>query len=225
MQTATENPHRPDLVVVPVLILLGIGASLIEAIKSPDPLMVIQAWTFLACMVGISVFLLRRYGGGAPAEESGTYVNDVVKAGVIASLFWGVAGMLVGLIIALQLAFPHIFYFSDLPFTNFGRLRPLHTSAVDFRLRRKRTDRHLILRRSADLPRASCRRVVRLVCVLGLPDVHRSGGNRISARRHAEPRICGTGMVCRHLADDRLGCLPSRLPRHDLEAAQKSTFT
>ena len=132
MQTATENPIRLDLIVVPVLMLFGIGASLFEAIKSPDPLMVIQAWTFLACMIAISAFLLRRYGGGVPAEERGTYVNDVVKAGVIASLFWGVAGMLVGLIIALQLAFPHIFYFSDFPFTNFGRLRPLHTSAVVF---------------------------------------------------------------------------------------------
>ena len=94
--------------------------------------MVIQAWTFLACMLGISAFLLHRYANGIPSDERGTYANDVVKAGVIASLFWGVAGMLVGVIIALQLGFPHIFYFSDLPFTNFGRLRPLHTSAVIF---------------------------------------------------------------------------------------------
>ncbi len=36
----------------------------------------------------------------------------------------------VGLVIALQLAFPALNF--DLPWTNFGRLRPLHTSAVIF---------------------------------------------------------------------------------------------
>ena len=36
------------------------------------------------------------------------------------------------MILALQLSFPHLFYFPDLPWTNFGRMRPLHTSAVIF---------------------------------------------------------------------------------------------
>src|SRR6185436_13231640 len=52
------------------------------------------------------------------------------KAGAIATVFWGLAGFLVGVIIALQLAFPALNF--DLPWTNFGRLRPLHTSAVVF---------------------------------------------------------------------------------------------
>jgi len=47
-------------------------------------------------------------------------------------MFWGIAGLLVGVIIALQLTFPNIFYFPELGWTNFGRLRPLHTSAVIF---------------------------------------------------------------------------------------------
>jgi cytochrome c oxidase cbb3-type subunit 1 len=132
LQSATDTPLRLDLITVSALLLLGIIASLFEALKSPDPLMVIQAWTFLACMLATSVFLLSRYAQRVPSDEQEMYANDVVKAGVIASLFWGVAGMLVGVIIALQLAFPHTFYFSDLAFTNFGRLRPLHTSAVVF---------------------------------------------------------------------------------------------
>lgn len=40
--------------------------------------------------------------------------------------------MLVDVIITLQLAFPNLFYFADLLWTNFGRLRPLHTSGVIF---------------------------------------------------------------------------------------------
>ncbi|HAN27450.1 MAG TPA: cytochrome C oxidase Cbb3, partial [Haliea salexigens] len=43
---------------------------------------------------------------------------------------WGIVGMLVGVLIAAQLAFPILNF--DLPWTSFGRLRPLHTNAVIF---------------------------------------------------------------------------------------------
>jgi len=58
------------------------------------------------------------------------YNESIVRFGVVVSTFWGVVGFLVGLVIALQLAFPALNF--DLPWTNFGRLRPLHTSAVIF---------------------------------------------------------------------------------------------
>ena len=53
-----------------------------------------------------------------------------VKFTSLIALFWGLAGMLAGLYIALELAWPELNL--DLPFINFGRLRPLHTSAVIF---------------------------------------------------------------------------------------------
>jgi len=56
----------------------------------------------------------------------------VIKAGVIATMFWGAAAMLVGVILAAQLSWPKLFYFPDYGFLNFGRLRPLHTSAGIF---------------------------------------------------------------------------------------------
>ena len=49
---------------------------------------------------------------------------------MIATVFWGLAGFLAGLYIALQLAFPALNL--GLEWTTFGRLRPLHTSAVIF---------------------------------------------------------------------------------------------
>ncbi|MEQ9316157.1 MAG: cbb3-type cytochrome c oxidase subunit I, partial [Henriciella sp.] len=52
--------------------------------------------------------------------------------GVFASMFWGIAGFLVGILIACQLTWPNLFYFEEWGWTNFGRLRPLHTSAVIF---------------------------------------------------------------------------------------------
>jgi cytochrome c oxidase cbb3-type subunit 1 len=57
------------------------------------------------------------------------YDDDVVRWGVIATMFWGLAGLLVGVVIAGQLAFP---WLNLEPYLNFGRLRPLHTSAVIF---------------------------------------------------------------------------------------------
>ena len=57
------------------------------------------------------------------------YDDDPVRWGVIATVFWGMAGFLAGLFIALQMAFPQLNFE---PYLNFGRLRPLHTSAVIF---------------------------------------------------------------------------------------------
>ena len=57
------------------------------------------------------------------------YEDDVIRLGVLATLFWGIAGFLVGVIIAAQLVFPDL---NLGQYVNFGRLRPVHTSAVIF---------------------------------------------------------------------------------------------
>ncbi len=62
-------------------------------------------------------------------DLAGRYDDQVVRWGVIATVFWGMVGFLVGLVIATQLAFPLLNFE---PYFNFGRLRPLHTSAVIF---------------------------------------------------------------------------------------------
>ena len=58
------------------------------------------------------------------------YNMNPVRFGLMAALFWGIAGFLVGVIIAAQLAFPALNF--DTAWLSFGRLRPLHTSAVIF---------------------------------------------------------------------------------------------
>lgn len=59
-----------------------------------------------------------------------TYVEAPIRAFAAITAFWGVVGFLVGVVIALQLAYPLLNL--DLEWTTFGRLRPLHTSAVIF---------------------------------------------------------------------------------------------
>ncbi len=58
------------------------------------------------------------------------YNYRVVRQFTIATVVWGVVGMLVGVIIAAQLAFPALNF--DTAWLTYGRLRPLHTNAVIF---------------------------------------------------------------------------------------------
>ena len=62
--------------------------------------------------------------------EHPTYNYKVVRQFAIMTVVWGIVGMLVGVVIAAQLAWPALNL--DLPWTSFGRLRPLHTNAVIF---------------------------------------------------------------------------------------------
>jgi cytochrome c oxidase cbb3-type subunit 1 len=59
-----------------------------------------------------------------------TYSDDVVRLFALAAVLWGIVGMLVGVIIAAQLAWPALNL--DIPWLTYGRLRPLHTNAVIF---------------------------------------------------------------------------------------------
>lgn len=58
------------------------------------------------------------------------YDNRIVKQFAFATILWGVVGMLAGLLIAVQIYLPAANF--GLPFTTFGRVRPVHTNAVIF---------------------------------------------------------------------------------------------
>ena len=58
------------------------------------------------------------------------YDNKIVKNFAYATLFWGVVGMVVGLLLALQFVWPALSF--GIPYTTFGRIRPIHTNAVIF---------------------------------------------------------------------------------------------
>lgn len=61
--------------------------------------------------------------------EKFNYDNRIVKNFAVATILWGIVGMLVGLIAALQLTDARM---NIAPYLNFGRIRPLHTNAVIF---------------------------------------------------------------------------------------------
>ncbi len=132
MPEAAGERWRADVVGIFFIIVAGAALALMGAAWAIDGPFEAQMWTMLAAFVLGAAALLHQIATPPRADSMSRYENGVIKAGVIASMFWGVAGMLVGVIIALQLAFPTIFYFPDFGWLNFGRLRPLHTSAVIF---------------------------------------------------------------------------------------------
>jgi len=61
--------------------------------------------------------------------EKFSYDNRIVKNFALATIIWGLVGMLMGLIIALQIPFPGL---NIGEYLTFGRVRPVHTNAIIF---------------------------------------------------------------------------------------------
>src|SRR5690606_41116325 len=69
--------------------------------------------------------------GNHVRDAAHAFYNDkVVHQFMVATMFWGIAGMLVGVLIAAQLYWPALNF--DTAWLSYGRLRPLHTNGVSF---------------------------------------------------------------------------------------------
>ena len=116
--------------------LVALLAALVMLVNAVDgPFAVHMAIFALAATAGLVINLRNTdyklaAAGLKPAINQSQYDDDLIRAGVILTTFWGCAGFLVGLFIALELAFPVLNM--GIEYTTFGRLRPLHTSAVIF---------------------------------------------------------------------------------------------
>ena len=101
-----------------------------------DPAFTFHASLGAAASLAAAFAIFNRYyerSATLPVQEINgrpNYNMGPIKFSAAMSVFWGIAGFAVGLLIACQLAWPALNF--DLPWTSFGRLRPLHTSAVVF---------------------------------------------------------------------------------------------
>ncbi len=66
----------------------------------------------------------------ASAMTTPVYSDTTVRLFALAAVVYGIVGMLVGVVIAAQLAWPELNF--GIPWLSYGRLRPLHTNAVIF---------------------------------------------------------------------------------------------
>lgn len=110
--------------------------SLVVAAKAYTPEYAFHAYLSAAACVAAVFAICNRYfersDAAPPREIDGkpNYNMGPVKLGTLLAVFWGIAGFTVGLWIALELAYPALNF--DISYISFGRLRPLHTSAVIF---------------------------------------------------------------------------------------------
>ncbi len=110
--------------------ILFAGYGLFVAFTSHDEAMAFHGFLLGAASLA-AIGAVLTVGFGRPDSAPPTdYMDGPIKVATIAAMVWGIAGFTVGLIIACQLAFPVLNL--DMPWTSFGRLRPLHTSAVIF---------------------------------------------------------------------------------------------
>jgi cytochrome c oxidase cbb3-type subunit I len=111
--------------------------SLFIASQAYTPEYAAHAFLFVfvsaAAVIAVAIRYTDRPIDLAPPKIDGrpNYNLGPVKFATIAAVFWGVAGLAIGVWIALDLAYPS-FNLSGLPWFSFGRMRPLHTSAVIF---------------------------------------------------------------------------------------------
>ena len=119
-----------------VLVSLAAFAALAAAGLAQDSAFQAHMWVLFFVLLGSAIVLMRNTTF-APAGAASTplrpdtdgYMDGPVRYGVIATTIWGIVGFLVGVLVALQLAYPDL---NIEPWFNFGRTRPLHTSAVIF---------------------------------------------------------------------------------------------
>ncbi len=135
IQRPAKSPETTELLSGAAFLALAFFSILVAA-KAYTPEYAFHAYLFAAASIWAVNAIMSRYLA-RPAEPPPLVINgkpnynmDPVKFATIAAVFWGIAGLLVGVWIALELAFPVLNL--DLPWTSFGRLRPLHTSAVIF---------------------------------------------------------------------------------------------
>ena len=111
--------------------LLAFGSILATAF-TPDPAFRFHGYVMIAGFVTAFLVMSVGMGSGRFKSDPTRYNDGVVRAGVIATMFWAIAGLAAGVFVAAQLAWPEQLYFAEAGWLNFGRLRPLHTSAVIF---------------------------------------------------------------------------------------------
>ncbi len=108
-----------------------VAIGLFVILGSRHPAMIFHGLLFLLAGAAAAMFILSvSFSKPDWHGQADEYVDGPIKVATIAAVFWGIAGFVVGDVLAWQLAFPALNL--DLPWTSFGRLRPLHTSAVIF---------------------------------------------------------------------------------------------
>ncbi|MGE0848462.1 MAG: cytochrome-c oxidase, cbb3-type subunit I [Hyphomicrobiaceae bacterium] len=129
MTTTVEKAAFADAMMLLGALIVAVG-GLVLLLVSEDSGMAFHGLLFLIAALLAAVAILQISFDDEPREAETAYMDGPIRVATVAAVIWGIAGFVVGDVIAWQLAVPQLNL--DLPWTSFGRLRPLHTSAVIF---------------------------------------------------------------------------------------------
>ncbi|MCA6295185.1 MAG: cytochrome-c oxidase, cbb3-type subunit I, partial [Phenylobacterium sp.] len=104
--TTAQQDSPPGAVALLILSAVGAFLALMATGLSPDPLFRLEGWVFTFAALASAAALTVGVANGRYQADPGRYEDGVIRAGAIATVFWAIVGMLVGVVIALQLAWP-----------------------------------------------------------------------------------------------------------------------
>jgi cytochrome c oxidase cbb3-type subunit 1 len=113
-----------------VLLLIAITGLAMAVAGRADPLGVHGFIVLAASAALIFVVAAAFYAPEPSPERLDHYYDDPSKVGIVLTMAWAVVGLLLGVWVAVLLAWPDLTF--DAAWASFGRLRPAHTSAVIF---------------------------------------------------------------------------------------------
>jgi cytochrome c oxidase cbb3-type subunit 1 len=110
-------------------------AGLFLASLGRDTFLGVHGWIILifGLIASLGIVEIMTRGGPDPqvlAERRKAYYDMPSQAGIVLAMIWAVFALFVGDWVAWELAFPDLNL--GLPWTNFGRLRPVHTTGIIF---------------------------------------------------------------------------------------------
>ncbi|MGA7582921.1 MAG: cbb3-type cytochrome c oxidase subunit I, partial [Pseudolabrys sp.] len=123
----TKNERQIALIILLGLAVCGLAMAVAGR---HDPVGGHGALVIVAALAGI-FFVISGYYLPEPTEERHYhYYDDPTKAGIILAMGWAVFGLFVGDWVAWLLVYPEFTF--DAAWSSFGRIRPVHTTAVIF---------------------------------------------------------------------------------------------
>ena len=173
-----------------ILVLLAIGAAFI-ATRAYTPAYAFHMALFSLCSVLAVVAINMRFDARpiAPTplviDGKPNYNYGPIKFASLAALFWGTAGFIVGLYLALELVISDTQLRSSLD--QFRAIAAAAHFGGDLRLRRQRSVGDVLLCRAAHLARAPRGRSRAVVRGAGLQLLHSDRRHGLSARHYAQP--------------------------------------
>ena len=112
-----------------LLVLAAIGIAMAVAGRN-DPLGAHGALVAVAALAGIFAVISGYYLPEPSGERFEHYYDEPTKAGIILAMGWAVFGLFVGDWVAWLFVYPDLTF--DAGWSSFGRIRPVHTTAVIF---------------------------------------------------------------------------------------------